>query len=142
MSTPSKRSDSRASSEAPTPSRRTRSSQQLIVPETPQRSSGTPSKDGTPGTPRRTPQTPGTPRRSPRTPSNLVPGTPARALASSPLGTDIDMSSPLNYGTPSSLSTPRSLLRGAMTPARQRADLRSTQLGRNVPAPTPTRRVS
>lgn len=50
------------------------------------------------------------------------------------------MSSPLNYGTPSSLSTPRSNLRGAMTPARQRSDLRS-QHSRNVPlpAPTPTR---
>lgn len=52
------------------------------------------------------------------------------------------MSSPLNYGTPSSLSTPRSNLRGAMTPARQRADLKSGQHGRSVPAPTPTRRVS
>lgn len=44
MSTPSKRPSSRASSEAATPSRRTRSSQQLVVPETPQRSTGTPSK--------------------------------------------------------------------------------------------------
>lgn len=44
MSTPSKRPSSRASSDAPTPSRRTRSSQQLVVPETPQRSTGTPSK--------------------------------------------------------------------------------------------------
>ncbi|CAH2089321.1 unnamed protein product [Euphydryas editha] len=132
MSTPSKRPSSRASSEAPTPSRRTRSSQQLVVPETPQRSTGTPSKDGTPGTP----------RQSSRTPSRQAPGTsPARALPSSPLGTDIDMSSPLNYGTPSSLSTPRSLLRGAMTPARQRADLRGQQSAPNVPAPTPTRRV-
>lgn len=55
------------------------------------------------------------------------------------------MSSPLNYGTPSSLSTPRSNLRGAMTPARQRADLKSNQHGRSVPAPsapTPTKRVS
>lgn len=51
------------------------------------------------------------------------------------------MSSPLNYGTPSSLSTPRSLMRGAMTPARQRADLRNHQLAPNVPAPTPTSRV-
>lgn len=57
-------------------------------------------------------------------------------------GTDIDMSSPLNYGTPSSLSTPRSMMRGVMTPARQRADLRGHQTGPNVPAPTPTRRVS
>lgn len=57
-------------------------------------------------------------------------------------GTDIDMSSPLNYGTPSSLSTPRSLLRGAMTPARQRADLRGHQTGPNVPAPTPAKRVN
>ncbi|CAG9564191.1 unnamed protein product [Danaus chrysippus] len=128
MSTPSKRPSSRASSEAPTPSRRTRSSQQLVVPETPQRSSGTPLKDGTPGTPRRTPRTP-----------SQAPGTsPARPLPSSPLGTDIEMSSPLNYGTPSSLSTPRSLLRGAMTPARQRADLRGNQAGPNVPAPTPS----
>ncbi|KAH9633206.1 hypothetical protein HF086_017761 [Spodoptera exigua] len=141
MSTPSKRPSSQASSDASTPSRRTRSSQQLVVPETPQRSTGTPSKNGTPGTPRGTPQTPGTPRRSPRTPGGQAPGTsPARAMASSPLGTDIDMSSPLNYGTPSSLSTPRSNLRGAMTPARQRADLKSGQHGRSVPAPTPTRR--
>lgn len=43
MSTPSKRPSSRASSEAATPSRRTRSSQQVVVPETPQQSSGTPS---------------------------------------------------------------------------------------------------
>lgn len=42
--TPSKRPSSQASSETPTPSRRTRTSQQLVVPETPQRSSGTPSK--------------------------------------------------------------------------------------------------
>lgn len=33
-------------------------------------------------------------------------------------------------------------MRGAMTPARQRADLRSFHTGPNVPAPTPTRRVS
>lgn len=53
-----------------------------------------------------------------------------------------DMSSPLNYGTPSSLSTPRSHMR-QMTPARQRADLRGQQLSRNVPATaTPTRQVS
>lgn len=57
-------------------------------------------------------------------------------------GTDIDMSSPLNYGTPSSLSTPRSLMRGVSTPARQRADLRGHQVGPNVPAPTPPKRVS
>lgn len=44
MSTPTKHPSSRASSEAPTPSRRTRSSQQLVVPETPQPSTGTPSK--------------------------------------------------------------------------------------------------
>ncbi|XP_034835332.1 DNA replication licensing factor MCM4 [Maniola hyperantus] len=129
MSTPSKRPSSRASSEAATPSRRTRSSQQLVVPETPQRSTGTP-QDGTPRTPQRTP---GTPIRQ-------APGTsPTRPLPSSPFGTDIDMSSPLNYGTPSSLSTPRSLLRGAMTPSRQRADLRGHQSGPNVPAPTPSR---
>uniref|UniRef100_A0A2A4K0L3 DNA replication licensing factor MCM4 n=1 Tax=Heliothis virescens TaxID=7102 RepID=A0A2A4K0L3_HELVI len=141
MSTPSKRPSSQASSDASTPSRRTRSSQQLVVPETPQRSSGTPSKNGTPGTPRETPQTPVTPRRTPRTPREAPGTSPARTMASSPLGTDIDMSSPLNYGTPSSLSTPRSNLRGAMTPARQRADLKSNQHGRSVPAPTPTRRV-
>ncbi|XP_047031208.1 DNA replication licensing factor MCM4 [Helicoverpa zea] len=143
MSTPSKRPSSQASSDASTPSRRTRSSQQFVVPETPQHSSGTPSKNGTPGTPRQTPQTPGTPggRRTPRTPREAPGTSPARTMASSPLGTDIDMSSPLNYGTPSSLSTPRSNLRGAMTPARQRADLKSNQHGRSVPAPTPTRRV-
>ncbi|XP_026321019.1 DNA replication licensing factor MCM4 isoform X2 [Hyposmocoma kahamanoa] len=138
MSTPSKRPSSRASSEAATPSRRTRSSQQVVVPETPQRSTGTPSKDGTPRTPRRTPGTPSG-RRTPR--DNILGTSPARALASSPIGTDIDMSSPLNYGTPSSLSTPRSMMRGVMTPARQRADLRGHQTGPNVPAPTPTRRA-
>ncbi|XP_073953946.1 disc proliferation abnormal [Choristoneura fumiferana] len=135
MSTPSKRPSSRSSSEAPTPTRRTRSSQQVIIPETPQRASGTSSQDGTPATPR---GTPATPRRTPRTPRAQGPS-PARVAASSPLGTDFDMSSPLNYGTPSSLSTPRSLMRGVMTPARQRADLRGHQMGRNVPAPTPTR---
>ncbi|XP_037873653.1 DNA replication licensing factor MCM4 isoform X1 [Bombyx mori] len=136
MSTPSKRPSSRASSEASTP-RRTRSSQQVIVPETPQRSTGTPSKDGTPSTPRAAPG----PSRTPRTPREAPGTSPARALASSPIGTDIDMSSPLNYGTPSSLSTPRSLMRGIMTPARQRADLRGHHIAPNVPAPTPTRRV-
>ncbi|XP_061720757.1 DNA replication licensing factor MCM4 [Cydia pomonella] len=143
MSTPSKRPSSQASSDAPTPTRRTRSSQQeqVVIPETPQRASGTSSQDGTPATPTRTPRgTPHTPRGTPRTPR--VPGTsPARALQSSPIGTDFDLSSPLNYGTPSSLSTPRSLMRGVMTPARQRADLRGQQIGRNVPAPTPTRGV-
>ncbi|KAG6456184.1 hypothetical protein O3G_MSEX009612 [Manduca sexta] len=138
MSTPSKRPSSRASSDSATPSRRTRSSQQLVVPETPQRSTGTPSKDGTPGTPR---STPGTSQGPPLTPAEAPGTSPARGFASSPIGTDIDMSSPLNYGTPSSLSTPRSLMRGAMTPARQRADLRGHQLGPAVPAPTPTRRA-
>ncbi|XP_045537442.1 DNA replication licensing factor MCM4 [Papilio machaon] len=135
MSTPSKRPSSRASSEAATPSRRTRSSQQLVVPETPQQSTGTPSNDGTPGGARENPNaTPRTPR------GQVLASSPAPHLGSSPLGTDIDMSSPLNYGTPSSLSTPRSLLRSVGTPARPRADLRGHQFGRNVPAPTPTKR--
>ncbi|KPJ09565.1 DNA replication licensing factor MCM4 [Papilio machaon] len=135
MSTPSKRPSSRASSEAATPSRRTRSSQQLVVPETPQQSTGTPSNDGTPGGSRENPNaTPRTPR------GQVLASSPAPHLGSSPLGTDIDMSSPLNYGTPSSLSTPRSLLRSVGTPARPRADLRGHQFGRNVPAPTPTKR--
>ncbi|XP_066581381.1 DNA replication licensing factor MCM4 [Prorops nasuta] len=61
---------------------------------------------------------------------------PNRALQSSPLAagmSEIDLSSPLNYGTPSSLAsvrTPRSGIRG--TPIRQRTDIRSEKRMRQV----------
>ena len=47
--------------------------------------------------------------------------------------TEIDLSSPLNYGTPSSLGsirTPRSGIRG--TPVRQRPDIRTDKRMRQV----------
>lgn len=51
-----------------------------------------------------------------------------------PVGmTEIDLSSPLNYGTPSSLGsvrTPRSGIRG--TPVRQRPDIRTDKRMRQV----------
>ncbi|GBP35577.1 DNA replication licensing factor MCM4 [Eumeta japonica] len=125
MSTPSKAPrtpSSRASSEAPTPTRRTRS-QQLIVPETPIQTTGSTNNDATP-------------EARNRTPHHVPASSPAHTMVTSPLGTD--MSSPLNYGTPSSLGTPRSLMRG--TPARQRPDFRSIQITRNVPTPTPATR--
>lgn len=76
----------------------------------------------------------GTPQNGNVTPNARTTMSPAR-IASSPFGTD--MSSPLNYGTPSSLSTPRSLMRG--TPSRQRPDLRTNHVGASVPAPSSVR---
>ncbi|XP_014220364.1 DNA replication licensing factor MCM4 [Trichogramma pretiosum] len=70
-------------------------------------------------------------------PSSGVPASsPNRFLATSPLPmgmTEIDLSSPLNYGTPSSLGsirTPRSGIRG--TPLQQRPDIRSDKRLRQV----------
>lgn len=113
MSTPSKRRNSQGSNGG-TPSRRTEnSSRQLVVPETPVRSGETPTGNETP---------------------RSVNVTPTAGVASSPAGTDVEMSSPLNYGTPSSLSTPRSQMRGTVT--RQRTDLKDNHIGPNVPAPS------
>lgn len=70
---------------------------------------------------------------------NLPPTSPAHVsiAATSPAAagntSDVDMSSPLNYGTPSSLGsirTPRSGIRG--TPLRNRADIRSDKRMRQV----------
>ena len=61
---------------------------------------------------------------------------PNRLMQTSPIAagmSEIDLSSPLNYGTPSSLGsirTPRSGIRG--TPARQRPDIRSEKRLRQV----------
>ena len=61
---------------------------------------------------------------------------PNRALVTSPLAggmTEIDLSSPLNYGTPGSLGsirTPRSGIRG--TPHRTRPDIRVDKRVRQV----------
>ncbi|KAJ8965194.1 hypothetical protein NQ317_013346, partial [Molorchus minor] len=66
-----------------------------------------------------------------------VPPSPAHSIAPTSPGTglmsDIDLSSPLNYGTPSSLGsirTPRSGIRG--TPIRMRPDVRSDKRIRQV----------
>lgn len=65
---------------------------------------------------------------------------PNRMLMTSPLPqglTEIDLSSPLNYGTPSSLGsirTPRSGIRG--TPVRQRSDIRVDKRVRQLTAPS------
>lgn len=67
-----------------------------------------------------------------------IPASPAHSLAPTSPGTalalsEIDLSSPLNYGTPSSLGsirTPRSGIRG--TPIRMRPDVRSDKRMRQV----------
>lgn len=63
-------------------------------------------------------------------PANVIPpSSPGTALAMS----EIDLSSPLNYGTPSSLGsvrTPRSGIRG--TPVRMRPDVRTDKRIRQV----------
>jgi len=65
-----------------------------------------------------------------------VPTSPNTAVQTSPLAagmSEIELSSPLNYGTPSSLAsvrTPRSGIRG--TPARQRPDVQSDRRMRQV----------
>ncbi|XP_049816684.1 DNA replication licensing factor MCM4 [Schistocerca nitens] len=66
---------------------------------------------------------------------SVPPASPAISLnPSSPFGmTEIDLSSPLNYGTPSSISsirTPRSGIRG--TPIRMRSDIRTDKRIRQV----------
>ncbi|XP_050300297.1 DNA replication licensing factor MCM4 [Anthonomus grandis grandis] len=111
---------------------------------TPRHASQTPTPDEIPETPSKTPKT--TPSKSIDTPLKLgskhgyqdVPSSPAHSLAPTSPGTglamsEIDLSSPLNYGTPSSLGsirTPRSGIRG--TPIRMRPDVRSDKRIRQV----------
>ena len=68
--------------------------------------------------------------------SHAVLSSPNRNLHTSPLApgmSEVDLSSPLNYGTPGSLgsvTTPRSGIRG--TPVRQRSDIRTERRMRQV----------
>ncbi|KAK7066561.1 DNA replication licensing factor, mcm4 component [Halocaridina rubra] len=72
--------------------------------------------------------------------SELLPATSPAAVRLNPGLHDIDLSSPLNYGTPSSvgssLRTPRSGVRG--TPIRHRSDIRSDRHMRQVNLGEPT----
>uniref|UniRef100_A0A0C9QPN2 DNA helicase n=1 Tax=Fopius arisanus TaxID=64838 RepID=A0A0C9QPN2_9HYME len=68
-------------------------------------------------------------------PGSVPASSPNRILQTSPIVgmSDVDLSSPLNYGTPSSLGsirTPRSGIRG--TPVRQRPDIRTDKRIRQV----------
>lgn len=69
-------------------------------------------------------------------PSSIPPSSPSQMPHTSPLApgmSEIDLSSPLNYGTPSSINsirTPRSGIRG--TPVRQRTDIRTERRIRQV----------
>ncbi|CAH0552145.1 unnamed protein product [Brassicogethes aeneus] len=113
----------------------------------------TPSREDVPGTPSRTPRrTPAksvasdaisTPmkwgkKKTDNVGEKEIPPSPAHSLAPTSPGTglcmsEIDLSSPLNYGTPSSLGsirTPRSGIRG--TPIRMRPDVRSDKRIRQV----------
>lgn len=67
-------------------------------------------------------------------PSSVPLSSPNRLVQTSPIvGMSEDLSSPLNYGTPSSLAsvrTPRSGIRG--TPVRQRPDVQSDRRTRQV----------
>ncbi|XP_008550133.1 DNA replication licensing factor MCM4 isoform X1 [Microplitis demolitor] len=102
--------------------------------------SKTPSKQGSSlvSTPQRwgTRRTQETIAASSEGPSSHPPTSPHRILQTSPIAggmSEIDLSSPLNYGTPSSLSsirTPRSGIRG--TPIRQRPDIRTDKRLRQV----------
>ncbi|KAL1512769.1 hypothetical protein ABEB36_002301 [Hypothenemus hampei] len=130
-----------------TPSRR--------IPSTPSDGSQTPRASGlrTPGrsastTPSKTPakslSSVDTPMRYGASRSHIndeeIPASPAHSIAPTSPGTglamsEIDLSSPLNYGTPSSLGsirTPRSGIRG--TPIRMRPDVRSDKRIRQVNA--------
>lgn len=106
-----------------------------------------PAQDTPSKTPRRNPATPaksvassdqGTPmrwgRRTGNTGEKEVPPSPAPTSPGTALAmSEIDLSSPLNYGTPSSLGsirTPRSGIRG--TPIRMRPDVRSDKRMRQV----------
>ncbi|XP_018606580.1 DNA replication licensing factor MCM4 [Scleropages formosus] len=77
------------------------------------------------------PTSPVTDMRSPAVQDTSLFSSPAQSRHSAPLN-EIDMSSPLTYGTPSSRveGTPRSGLRG--TPVRQRPDLGSVRKARQV----------
>ncbi|GJQ66152.1 hypothetical protein Trydic_g4214 [Trypoxylus dichotomus] len=113
-----------------TPSRQDAEAPREVVPETPTR---TPRRSGhndvtTPmrwgSNTKRSRENAGT-----SSPPAVVPTSPAAALGMS----EIDLSSPLNYGTPSSLGsvrTPRSGIRG--TPIRMRPDVRSDKRIRQV----------
>ncbi|CAG9762182.1 unnamed protein product [Ceutorhynchus assimilis] len=114
------------------------------VPPSPATSNGSPRRAGgrTPKRPFQSPlldEIPETPTKTPRAPDQeiapspamtMVPMSPATGLAMS----EIDLSSPLNYGTPSSMGsirTPRSSgIRG--TPIRMRPDVRSDKRIRQV----------
>lgn len=69
-------------------------------------------------------------------PSSVPLSSPNRLVQTSPLAagmSEVELSSPLNYGTPSSLAsvrTPRSGIRG--TPVRQRPDVQSDRRMRQV----------
>ncbi|KAK9890239.1 hypothetical protein WA026_010352 [Henosepilachna vigintioctopunctata] len=101
--------------------------------QTPRHGSQTPAREEFPETPLLEGNR--TPRRTPAhnsdvelTPMSLAPTSPGMGLMS-----EIDLSSPLNYGTPSSLGsirTPRSGIRG--TPVRMRPDVRSDKRIRQV----------
>lgn len=108
---------------------------------TPRRGGQTPTRDD----PSRTPRSDfeGTPmkwghNRDNNAPGSVIPASPTHSLAPTSPGTglamsEIDLSSPLNYGTPSSLGsirTPRSGIRG--TPIRIRPDVRSDRRMRQV----------
>ncbi|XP_060524654.1 DNA replication licensing factor MCM4 [Cylas formicarius] len=114
-----------------TPSRAVRSTPS----KTPRKLATTPAKSV--GSSVDTPLRWGVPRRNIQG-ENEVPPSPAHSIAPTSPGTglamsEIDLSSPLNYGTPSSLGsirTPRSGIRG--TPIRMRPDVRSDKRMRQV----------
>ncbi|OXU23451.1 hypothetical protein TSAR_001635 [Trichomalopsis sarcophagae] len=125
-----------------TPTRTPRQQAHRSSPST--RPNGTPSRRGIANGSSDTPLRWGGNRRTQETiaassegPSSGAPASsPNRMLMTSPLPqgiTEIDLSSPLNYGTPSSLGsilTPRSGIRG--TPLRQRPDIRTDKRMRTV----------
>ncbi|XP_072389087.1 DNA replication licensing factor MCM4 [Diabrotica undecimpunctata] len=127
--TPSRRGNATPRREDPSPAKSTTSSVR-----TPRRGRNTPAKSiSTVDTPMRF----GAPRNDIDAQSE-IPSSPAHSLAPTSPGTglamsEIDLSSPLNYGTPSSLGsirTPRSGIRG--TPIRMRPDVRSDKRIRQV----------
>lgn len=127
--TPSRRGNATPSREEPSPAKSTTSSTR-----TPRKGRNTPAKSvSTVDTPMRF----GAPRNDIDGQAE-IPSSPAHSIAPTSPGTglamsEIDLSSPLNYGTPSSLGsikTPRSGIRG--TPIRMRPDIRSDKRLRQV----------
>ncbi|KAI4468313.1 dna replication licensing factor mcm family member [Holotrichia oblita] len=118
-----------------TPSRPDETPRREVIPETP---TNTPGRGRRGGSSQNTNSDVATPMRwaqrngehaGTSSPPTVVPTSPAAALGMS----EIDLSSPLNYGTPSSLGsvrTPRSGIRG--TPIRLRPDVRSDKRIRQV----------